>query len=141
MKEASWDDCLNYNNSIRITPDREKARALIETAEERIKYSLKEVNDKTGNYIFEDYYSSILELVQALVLLHGYRVNNHVCLGFFIKDILKREDLFRLFDDCRFKRNSLLYYGRRMDFETSKDAIEKAKRLMKELNKIVNEKL
>jgi len=138
MKEASWADCLSYNDSVKITPDKEKAKSLIETAEERIRYSNKEVNEKTSNYIFEDYYSSVLEMMQALVLLHGYKVANHVCLGFFIRDILKKADLFRAFDDCRFKRNSLIYYGKRMDFETAKDAIEKAKRLIKELNKIIS---
>ena len=139
MKEASWDDCLFSGNSARITPDKEKAKSLIETAEERIKYSAKELNEKTANFVFEDYYSSVLELAQAIVLLRGYKVANHICMGFFIRDILKKEDLFRLFDDCRFKRNSLVYYGKRMDFETAKEAIEKSKRLMKELRGIIKE--
>ena len=138
MKDASWTDCLNSNNSKKITPDREKAKSLIEISEERIKYSVREINEKTANFVFEDYYSSVLELVQAIVLIAGYNVTNHICLGFFIRDIMKKDDLFRLFDDCRYKRNSLVYYGKRMDFETAKDAIEKAKRLIKELNKLVN---
>jgi hypothetical protein len=50
-----------------------------------------------------------------------------------MKDILKREDLYRMFDDIRFKRNSLIYYGSRMDFDTAKDAIEKCKKIIKEL--------
>ena len=48
--------------------------------------------------------------------------------------LIKREDLFNTFDDIRFKRNSLTYYGNRMDFATAKDAIEKSKKLIKELN-------
>ena len=39
MKEASWSDCLYSNSSIKITPDIEKAKSLIETAKERIKRS------------------------------------------------------------------------------------------------------
>ncbi len=138
MKEASWSDCLRSNSSMRITPDKEKARSLIETAEERLSVLLREINEKTANYIFEDYYSSILEVLHSLVLLEGYKVDNHICLGYYIKDILKREDLFRLFDDCRFKRNSLVYYGKRMDFDVAKDAINKAKRLFKELHEIID---
>ncbi len=133
MKESSWSECLSCNSAIKITPDKEKAASLIETAEERIKYSLRELTEKNANFVFEGYYSSILELVHALVLLDGYKVNNHICLGFYIRDILKNGEMFRLFDDCRFKRNSLVYYGKRMDFETAKDSIEKAKRLFKEL--------
>jgi len=141
MKEASWNDCIYSNSALKITPDREKAKSLIETAEDRIKFSVRDLNEKTANYIFEDYYSSVLELVQALVLLHSYKINNHVCLGFFLRDVLEKENLFRLFDDCRYKRNSLVYYGKRMDFKTAKDAIEKAKRLMNKLNSIIYEKL
>ncbi|MEK6892234.1 MAG: hypothetical protein AABX25_03550 [Nanoarchaeota archaeon] len=137
MKESSWGECLNYSSTIKITPDKEKAASLIETAEDRIKYSIMELTEKNANYVFEDYYSSILELLHALVLLNGYKVNNHICLGFYLRDALKKDEMFRLFDDCRFKRNSLVYYGKRMDFETAKDSIEKAKRLLKELKKLL----
>ena len=140
MKESSWAECITCNSAIKITPDKEKAASLIETAESRIQVSTKELTEKNANFVFEDYYSSILELVHSLVILDGYKVNNHICLGYYIRDILKNDDLFRLFDDCRFKRNSLVYYGKRMDFETAKDSVEKAKRLVKELKSIINEK-
>ena len=141
MKESSWDECLNCSSAIKITPDKEKSKSLIETAEDRIKYSIAELTEKNANYVFEDYYSSILELLHALVLLEGYKINNHICLGFYLRDALKKEEMFRLFDDCRFKRNSLVYYCKRMDFETAKYSIEKAKKLLKELKKIIDEKL
>ena len=140
MKESSWGECLNCSSAIKITPDKEKAASLIETAEERIKFSLRELNEKNANYVFEDYYSSILEMLHALILLKGYKVSNHICLGYYLRDVLKNDELFRLFDDCRYKRNSLVYYGKRMDFDTAKDAIEKAKKLIKELNIIIKEK-
>ena len=140
MKESSWDECMNYNNSIKVTPDKEKSKSLIETAEERIDFSARELTGKNANYIFEGYYSSILELLHALVLLDGYKVNNHICLGYYLRDVLKNDELFRLFDDCRFKRNSLVYYGKRMDFETAKEAIKKAKKLINELKNIINKK-
>ena len=101
----------------------------------------KEIDEKNANYIFEDYYSSLLEMLHAIVLLDGYKVDNHICLGYYLRDIFKREDLFRIFDDCRFKRNSLIYYGTRMDFEIAKDAIEKGKKLCKEFEKILSEKV
>ena len=140
MKESSWDECVNYNSSIKVTPDKEKSKSLIENAEERIDFSARELTEKNANYIFEGYYSSILELLHALVLLEGYKVNNHVCLGYYLRDVLKNDGLFRLFDDCRFKRNSLVYYGKRMDFETAKEAIKKVKKLINELKNIINKK-
>src|SRR3989344_7967532 len=138
MKESNWEDCIDFKFSIKITPDMAKAKSLVETAKGRIDYTSKEPNEKNANYIFEDYYSSILELIHALVILNGYKVSNHICLGYYLRDILKRDDLFRLFDDCRFKRNSLVYYGKRMDFETSKKNIEKSKKLFKEITLIIN---
>jgi len=138
MKESNWEDCIDFKFSIKITPDRAKAKSLIETSKGRIDYISKDPNEKNANYIFEDYYSSVLELIHALLILNGYKVSNHICLGYYLRDILKRDDLFRLFDDCRFKRNSLVYYGKRMDFETSIKTIEKSKKLFKEITLIIN---
>jgi len=138
MKESTWTECLESENSINITPDKAKAKSLIETARGRLEYiSGQAVNDKTANYIFEGYYSSLLELLHSIVLSRGFKVGNHICLGFYLRDILKREDLFRLFDDCRFKRNSLIYYGKKMDFETAKDSIERCTSLIEKLDDIL----
>ena len=132
MKETSWNDCLTNKSAKDITPDMNRAKSLIETANERISL-IKEINEKNCNFVFEDYYTSILELLQAITFKKGYNILNHVCLGFYLRDILKREDLYLLFDDLRFKRNSLTYYGSRMDYETAKQAIEKCKKIIKEL--------
>ncbi len=132
MKEANWNDCLTNKSAKTITPDIKRAESLIETANERINL-IKGINEKNCNFVFEDYYASILELLQARTFKNGYNILNHVCLGFYLRDILKREDLFILFDDLRFKRNSLVYYGSRMEFETAKQAIDKCKKLIKEL--------
>jgi uncharacterized protein (UPF0332 family) len=136
MKEASWNDCIEENSAIRISPDRIRAKSLIETAEERISL-IKEINEKNCNFVFEDYYTSILEYLQALVLMKGYKIVNHVCLGFYLRDVLKKEELFATFDDIRYKRNSLTYYGKRMDFETAETAIKKCRNLIKELKKMI----
>lgn len=135
MKEASWNDCLSCNSAIKITSDVQKSTSLIETANGRIEFLKRSgsADDKTINYFFEAYYSSVLEMLHALVISDGYKVNNHICLGFYMRDVLKREELFRVFDDCRYKRNSLVYYGRKMDRETAHKAIEQVKYLMKEL--------
>lgn len=114
------------------TPDLKRAASLRETARERISL-IKEINEKNCNFVFEDYYTSLLELLQAAAFKKGYNVLNHICIGFYVRDVLQKENLFFLFDDVRYKRNSLTYYGNRMDFETAKDAIEKCKRIIKEL--------
>ena len=135
MSEKSWNECLVSENAIKISPNIEKAKSILQIAEERINQSLKNVNEKNVNFVFEDYYSSLIEIIHATVFIKGYKVLNHICLGNYIKDILKREDLFNIFDDLRYKRNSLTYYGSRMDYKTAKQAIEKCKKVIKELKK------
>jgi len=61
--------------------------------------------------------------------------NERGFVGFYLRDVLKRKDLFLIFNDLRYKRNSLTYYGRKMDFETAKKTIEECKFLMKEIEK------
>ena len=132
MKEANWNDCLINSSAKTITPDIKRAESLIETANERINL-IKEVNKKNCNFIFEDYYISLLELLQAMTFKKGFNILNHICLGYYLRDVLKREDLYILFDDLRYKRNSLTYYGNRMDYETAKQAIEKCKKIIRKL--------
>ena len=138
MKESCWDDCLLSKSSIKISPDIGKSKSLIETSKGRIDYikSIK-IDEKNANYIFESYYTSILELLHAIAFTSGYNIKNHICIGFYLRDIMKKEDLFRIFNDLRYKRNSLTYYGRKMDFETAKMAIINSKDLMKKLDKFI----
>ena len=138
MKETNWNDCLINKLAKTVTPDIKRAESLKETANERISL-IKEVNAKNCNFIFEDYYTSLLELLQAIAFKKGFNILNHICLGYYLRDILKREDLFILFDNLRYKRNSLTYYGNRMDYETAKEAVSKAKILMNEFKKILKE--
>ncbi|MBS3147018.1 hypothetical protein J4471_04970 [Candidatus Woesearchaeota archaeon] len=138
MKETNWNDCLINKSAKTITPDINRAESLTETAKERISL-IKEITEKNCNFVFEDYYTSLLELLQAMAFKKGYNILNHICLGFYLRDVLNREDLYILFDDLRFKRNSLTYYGSRMDFETARQAIEKSRKLLNEFRKILKE--
>lgn len=141
-KESTWEECLESSASLKVTPNKAKVKSLIDTATGRMQF-LAETNIKesNANYIFESYYSSVLELMHALVLLYGYKVGNHICLGYYLRDILQKQELFRLFDDCRFKRNSLVYYGKKMDFESAKCGIEKCRNLIADLNKFLEHEL
>lgn len=142
MKESTWKECIQTNSSLKVSPDKAKTKSLIETVQGRIEY-LKEntIKESNASYIFEGYYSSALEMLHALVVLQGYKISNHICLGYYLRDVLKRNDLCRVFDDCRFKRNSLMYYGKRMDFETAKETIQKCIKLLEELDLLLKNKL
>ncbi len=132
MNDASFEECMESNAAKRITPDKGRALSLQETAKARLSL-IKGVDERNCNFVFEDYYTSTLEILHARALGMGYGVSNHVCLGYFLRDVLKKEEFYPLFDDVRKKRNGLTYYGFLMDLETAKGAIEKCKRLMRGL--------
>lgn len=135
---ASWQECLTKNFAVKVTINKAKVRSLIETSDARIIfYQESKLTEDNANFIFEGHYASVLEVMHALVLLNGFKIENHICLGYYLRDILKRNDLFRIFDDCRYKRNSLVYYGKRMDFDIAKDTIDKIKFLLKELKVVI----
>jgi hypothetical protein len=58
-------------------------------------------------------------------------------LGYYIKEILRKEELYRVFDDLRYKKNSLTYYRKMMDFDTAKTVIQKSNVFIKELQIIL----
>ena len=93
MRVSDWNEC-NENNITRVVSiDTERANSLIEVSNARIKL-IREINQKNCNFVFEDYYTSLLELLQALVLKAGYNVSNHLCLGYYLRDVLNRRDLY-----------------------------------------------
>ncbi|MFC1648781.1 hypothetical protein ACFL1B_04960 [Nanoarchaeota archaeon] len=134
MKEASWDECITSSSALKTAPDPEKAKSLLKTAKARIEFlESNELNEKTCNFIFEGYYSSVLEVIHSLAIKEGFKVNNHLCIGYYLRDYLVRNDLYVIFDDCRYKRNSLVYYGETMPLSLATDTIKKLKELLKEL--------
>ncbi len=134
MSKKTWEDCLSEGDVRNVSKDSKKSESLKRTAEGRIKFfENQQINETNANYIFEGYYTSIVELLHSFIILQGYNVSNHLCIGFYLRDVMKRNDLYRIFDDLRYKRNSLVYYGSEMDFETAKQAIEKCKKV---INKI-----
>lgn len=138
MKDFSFQDCIDSNTAKKVFIDELRVRSLIKVSSDRLEVIAK-ITKKSCNFVFEDYYTSILELLQALAMKKGYNISNHLCLGYFLRDYLDRSDLFFMFDDLRYKRNSLTYYGNMMEYDVALDAIEKSKKLIFILDKLVLE--
>ncbi len=69
-------------------------------------------------------YDSLREVLEALCILNGYKVLSHICIGELLKDILEDFD-YEEFDRLRWIRNSINYYGKKIEFEQGKKIIEK----------------
>ncbi len=138
MDKSNWKDCLEDKFARKRSPDKFRAKSLVETAKGRLKYaSEKEITPENISYVFENYYSSLIEFLHSLVLLKGYSIENHLCLGYFLRDILKKNKLYRIFNDCRIKRNLLLYYGKKLEFSLAKKTISKIKFLLREIENLI----
>lgn len=140
MKESSWHECVDNNAAIKVTPDKARAKSLVETAGARMRFlDENKIKDSNASFIFEGYYTSAIEILHAFLLEKGYKIENHVCLGYYIRDMLRKETLFRLFDSCRYNRNSLVYYGKQMSMEIAIKSIRGIRKLIAEIREIVRQ--
>jgi len=81
-------------------------------------------------------YESLREILEAICISKGYKINSHLCLGEFLKKLLKNFD-FNEFDRLRYIRNGINYYGTQIEFKQGKEIIQKIfsfkKNVLKEL--------
>ena len=82
-----------------------------------------------------EFYEGLREYCEAIGYLDGYKFLDHESIGFFIRDILKEQSLFKKFDRYRKLRNGINYYGEDIDIETLKEAITEIPEMIKELKK------
>ena len=121
-----WKTCVNGGNSVKITPDRKRAAFLIKQAEKTLR-SLRKISmdENNASVFFPNYYDAFLELMHAIMYARGYRVNNHYCLGYYLRDAIKDDESYRIFDRARSIRNSLIYYGETFDKPVIDEVIAK----------------
>jgi len=77
-------------------------------------------------------YESLREALEALCILRGHKVLSHICMGAFLKDILEDFD-YEDFDRMRWIRNSINYYGKKVEFEQGKEIIKKTFAMRKKI--------
>ncbi len=63
---------------ISCTPDRERARSLLEMADLRMETInlMKENPDRFASKIVEEYYEAVLELITAIMCMDGFKVKS-----------------------------------------------------------------
>lgn len=106
--------------------DKGEAEALMNKAEGRLNFSIKirEINEKTSSYIFEDIYECLREATQALMSLKGYKPYSHEALISFLREFFNfpESDIIS-FDRYRILRNKTIYKGERISVKTCKEAL------------------
>jgi hypothetical protein len=136
---------------IRITPDKERARSLLDTVSVRldaIKLMQKADSRKFSSKIVEEYYESVLELITAIMSIDGFKTRSdaagsHIAAIEYLHENYKEleENEIGLIDDLRKKRTGITYYGRHVKedyIQLNKSGIES---IIEKLTLIVNKKL
>lgn len=127
-----WQNCNKQGYIKKIGQDRERIKDIIKSAEDREKTAgLLPLNETTKETIITLSYDVLRELLEALALKHNFKIYNHECYSSFLKNVIKDDTLALEFDSLRLLRNSINYYGKRIDLSDSKIILNKLVSLIK----------
>ncbi len=115
--------------------DKKLASSLIDSAEDRMHFA-KEIVHKKPRYALEMAYEAVIELIDALLAIEGFKSWSHEANISFLSKIGFTETEIRRLDLSRKKRHSSKYYGVSFSLEESKEEI---RYLDKVFNKILKE--
>jgi hypothetical protein len=130
---------------IRITPDKEKARSMINMIKDREIFLSSVDIGKFSTIAAENYYEIIKELASVTLLLDGYKAtgeNAHKDLIDYLnnyKEITEEEII--IMDDLRIKRNKSSYEGKRIESIYLQNKKDKLILIINKLKKLVNNRL
>lgn len=138
MKPTTYNECVENNNVRTRQPDKAKALSLQKTAQARQEFLNQTITTKNANFIFEGLYSCLLELLHAHLIEQGIHIENHICVGYYLRDKLNKQKFYREFDDCRYKRNGLVYYGEQMPEKTARQSIHILQQLITQAKQLTS---
>ncbi|MBR9691474.1 hypothetical protein GOV06_01685 [Candidatus Woesearchaeota archaeon] len=125
---------LNSGKTKKVMPNKIRASSLFKSSIQAIETAKGiPLTTNTSKTILRELYEGLREYCEAIGYLNGYKFLDHESIGFFLKDILKEQSLFKKFDRYRKLRNGINYYGNDIEVETVKEAIYEVPKLVKEL--------
>ena len=118
-------ECLRKGFIKKTKVDKDLVRSLIEMSnikEDAVKTA--KINKSNISAYVSLAYDSLREVLESLCILNGYKVISHICMGELLKNIIKDFE-YEEFDRLRWTRNSINYYGNKIEFEQGKEIINK----------------
>ena len=134
------------NELIRITPDKEMAKAISRMVETTLAMIESIDMDKFPSNITREYYEAIRELLSAILLLDGYKTYGEGAHKRQIEYIaanykeLNGHEIF-LIDELRITRNKIAYDGFFVENNYIKRKIKDIKAITGKLRKIIKSKI
>ena len=139
----SFDEFLKQGTIKKITPDKNRADSLIEDAEKRKAFLEQvidkvQIDDENANYIIENVYDILIQLIRARLFLDGYKSSGegaHAAEVSYMKKLSFDEAEIRFMDSLRNFRNRIKYYGKRYDKDYAESVLAFMSEIYAKLNR------
>jgi len=116
-----FEDCKRKRIAKEVQPDENLINSLLRTSRNKLEsekqLSLSQITTSSKITLA---YDALRELLEALALKNSFKIYNHECYIYFLKEILNQSDLGDRFDEIRKTRNKINYYGKELDIEEAK---------------------
>jgi hypothetical protein len=135
-----FNDCIKKKIVKEVSKDKELITSLIKTSQNKF-YSEKklELSGITSSSKISLLYDSLRELLEALAIRNGYKIYNHECYTYFLKEILNESAKGDEFDELRKIRNSINYYAKDIPVNEAKDVLKRIGKLREEINNLLKD--
>jgi hypothetical protein len=129
-----WQECNKQGYAKKVELDSGRIQDIIKSSNDRERTAkLLPVNEITKETVISLFYDTLRELLEALALKHKFKVYNHECYTSFLNNIIKDEELALEFDSLRLLRNSINYYGKKIELNDSRLILLKLEKLIRRI--------
>lgn len=126
-----WKDCLKNKIAKEIGIDVDLIESLIKTSRNKLQSEEKlNLEESTLGSKISLAYDSLRELLEALAIKKGYKIYNHECYTYFLKEILNESIKGDEFNEIR---NNVNYYGKEISIFEAEDALKRIIKLRGEI--------
>lgn len=130
---------------IKISPDKERARSILEMAKNRENFVSSTDSSKFPTIVAESYYEIIKELATALLLLDGFKAIGENAHKETIDSLSKYKEIepwkIELMNDLRIKRNKSSYEGKQIETGYLENKKEKFILIIDTLKRVIERKV
>ena len=119
------DECFRKGLIKRTKISKELIQSLLEMSDIKEKtVRAAAINEFNVSAFVSLAYDALREVLEALCVFKGYKVLSHICIGELLKKSLEDFD-YNTFDRLRYVRNSINYYGIKVELPQGKELISK----------------
>lgn len=134
-----FNDCLKKRIAKEVKQDDELIKSLLKTSRNKLDSEKKlELSEVTSISKITLLYDSLREVLEALAIKKGYKIYNHECYTYFLKEIVNESSKGDEFDELRKIRNGLNYYGKDISIEEARNVLKRIMRLREEILGLVS---